>query len=122
MYQVCYTRYDVSFYLWLIGSVLKIVKFQNIMNKIVGKTRELRSLERCKILMAVFGLLKYHIFRNVMVKARLFHHFVLEIYFIKKTSNLIDQEQFRPISQESDFYVNQKINFHHRPNSRKIND
>ena len=92
------------------------------MNKIVGETRGLRSLERFKILMAVFGLLKYHIFRNVMVKARLFHHFVLEIYFIKKISNLTDQEQFRPISQESDFYINQNINFHHRPNSRKIND
>ena len=38
------------------------------MNKIVGETRELRSLERCKILMAVFGLLKYHTFRNVMIK------------------------------------------------------
>ena len=23
MYQVCYTKYHVSFYLWLIGSVLK---------------------------------------------------------------------------------------------------
>ena len=26
MYQVCYTRYHVSFYLWLIGSVLKHCK------------------------------------------------------------------------------------------------
>ena len=26
MYQVCYTRYYVSFYLWLIGSVLKHCK------------------------------------------------------------------------------------------------
>ena len=90
----------------------------------LGEMRELGSLERCKILMAVFGLLKlkYHIFRNVMVKTRLFHHFVLEIYFIKKFCNLIDQEQFCQISQESDFYINQNINFHHRPNLIKIND
>ena len=33
MYQVCYNRYHVSFYLWLIGSVLNIVKFQNITTK-----------------------------------------------------------------------------------------
>ena len=33
MYQVCYSRYHVSFYLWLIGSVLKR-KVQNIMTKI----------------------------------------------------------------------------------------
>ena len=26
MYQVCYTRYHVSFYLWLIGSVLRHCK------------------------------------------------------------------------------------------------
>ena len=26
MYQVCYTRYHVFFYLWLIGSVLKHCK------------------------------------------------------------------------------------------------
>ena len=26
IYQVCYTRYQVSFYLWLIGSVLKYCK------------------------------------------------------------------------------------------------
>ena len=26
MYQVCYARYHVSFYLWLIGSVLKHCK------------------------------------------------------------------------------------------------
>ena len=27
VYQVCYARYNVSFYLWLIGSVLKHCKF-----------------------------------------------------------------------------------------------
>ena len=26
MYQICYTRYHVSFYLWVIGSVLKHCK------------------------------------------------------------------------------------------------
>ena len=37
VYQVCYTRYQVSFYLWLIDSYWNIVKFQNIMTKIVCK-------------------------------------------------------------------------------------
>ena len=71
----------------------------------LGEMRELGSFKRCTILMAVFGLLKlkYHIFSNVMVKTRLFHHFVLERYFIKKFCNVIDQEQFCHISQESDF-------------------
>ena len=37
MYQVCYTRYHVSFYLWLIGSALNIVEFQNITTKTLWK-------------------------------------------------------------------------------------
>ena len=36
VYQICYTRYHVSFYLWWIGPVLKLEKFQNIMTRIAG--------------------------------------------------------------------------------------
>ena len=36
VYQVCYTRYHVSFYLWLIGSALKHCKVPNIMTMTVG--------------------------------------------------------------------------------------
>ena len=41
VYQVCYTSYQVSFYLWRIGPVLNIAKFQNIMSKIVDAMKTL---------------------------------------------------------------------------------
>ena len=37
VYQDCYTRYHVSSYLWLIGSVLKDCKVPKILTKVVGK-------------------------------------------------------------------------------------
>ena len=44
VYQVCYTRYRVSFYLWLIGSVLRHCKLPKFMTKNVDF-----KLIRCNI-------------------------------------------------------------------------
>ena len=70
--------------------------------------------------------------RIKMHRIRLFHWFVLEIWLIKKSCNLIDWEHFGPypISQEPEFFpiwnlcrnTANNINFHYRTNSVKIND
>ena len=65
-----------------------------------------------------------------MKKIRLFHGFVLEIWLIKKSCNLVDWEHFGPyltkkkFSQTWDLYRNtaNNISFHYRTNSVKIND
>ena len=60
-------------------------------------------------------------------KIRLFHWFVLEIWLIKKSCNLISWEHFGPYLRNKNFHnlcrnTEYNINFHYRSSSVKIND
>ena len=57
-----------------------------------------------------------------MQKIRLFHWFVLEIWLIKKSCNLIGWEHFGPYLRNLCRNTANNINFHYRTNSVKIND
>ena len=63
-----------------------------------------------------------------MQKIRLFHGFVLEIWLIKKSCNLIGSEHFGPYLRNQNFPIwdlcrnTANINFRYRTNSVKIND
>ena len=68
------------------------------------------------------------IFTN-MQKIRLFHYFVLEIWLIKKSCNLIGWEHFSQYLRNKNFpkygmflETANNINFYYRKNSVKIND
>ena len=69
-------------------------------------------------------------FVSICKKIRLFHWFVLKIWLIKKSCNLIDWEHFGPYLRNKNFSriwglcrnTANNVSFHYRTNSVKTND
>ena len=58
VYQVCYTRYHFSFYVWLIGSVLKHCKVPKYSTKIVALLRSVNKQHSDNVRRNIIGVFK----------------------------------------------------------------